>query len=162
MTGGDIDAVAGIAYDAWLANRHYPEWFSTDVEDRVRQSFREFAEEPDAEVLIALEEDRVVGWGARDSRDYPGDPAVGWNYISDLWIDPQWQGRGVGSALLDEFLSRIRAESIDTATIEAVEANLGAIKLYRSKGFVEIWRGEILAPSLGLRVRRVRLEKSLA
>lgn len=162
MAASDVDAVARIGYQAWLSNRPHKDWFRPTVERRVEQSFQDFAARPDAEVIVCLVADVIVGWGARDSRQHPGNQSFGWDYISDLWILPAFQGQGLGTSILRELMARMRTEGIEIATIEAVAANEGALKLYRQIGFHEIWRGEIFSQALGLDTERVLLEKELA
>jgi len=159
MMPEDADAVARIGYESWVEDRFHPEWFGPAVERRVHDAFRKFADDPQADVVVCQVADEIAGWGARDSRDHPGDRSQPWNYISDLWTAPLWQGKGIGTAIIDELLSRMRAEAIETATIEVVEANHKAHRLYLKRGFAEMWRGDTFSETLGLPIRRILLER---
>lgn len=161
MTASDAGAVARIGYEAWKSNRVHESWCEPSVETRVENCFLTFAGCPDAEVVVAVAAGEIIGWGARDSREHPGDRSRGWDYISDLWIAPHWQGKGVGSALLDELLARMRIENLGVACIETDASNDAALSLYKRAGFVEVWQGTDFSPSLGLDQSKVRLEKSL-
>ncbi|MDO9415881.1 GNAT family N-acetyltransferase [Pararhizobium sp.] len=161
MQGFEAGAVARIGFAAWMANRTHADWFLEDVEQRVEASFADFARKPDAEVLVAVAGDTILGWGARDSREHPGDRSRSWNYLSDLWVLPEWQGKGIGSALVAELLARMRADGLEVATIETDHANAQALALYQRLGFTEIGRGKSFSPSLGLNMIRVLLEKLL-
>jgi ribosomal-protein-alanine N-acetyltransferase len=161
MAVSDAEAVARIGFEAWKSNRVHQSWYAEDIETRVEESFLTFARRPDAEVVVALAAGEIVGWGARDSREHPGDRARGWDYISDIWVAPHWQGKGVGSALIGEFIIRMRLENLGVASIEADASNEAALSLYKRRGFAEIWRGTDFAPSLGLNQAKVRLEKAL-
>ncbi len=161
MTASDAGAVARIGFEAWKSNRVYQSWFEPTVETRVEDGFLTFASRPDAEVVLAVTAGETIGWGARDSREHPGDRSRGWDYISDIWIDPQWQGKGVGSALIGELLARMRVENLGVASIETDVSNDAALSLYRKLGFTEVWQGTDFSPSLGLDQAKVRLEKSL-
>ncbi|CAN7404136.1 GNAT family N-acetyltransferase [Rhizobium sp. LjRoot30] len=161
ITSEDADAVARIGYQAWVEHRFHPEWFEPEIERRVLESFHNFALGPQADVVVCQLAGKIAGWGARDSRDHGGDRSHPWNYISDLWISPPWQGKGIGSAIIDELLSRMRAEAIEKATIEVVEANHKAHRLYLHRGFAEIWRGDTFSETLGLPVRRILLERAV-
>lgn len=70
---------------------------------------------------------RVAGWGVR----MPGG-----NNVDEMWVDPDFQGEGAGTALLKLFLPAIRADGHATATIDTHERNAVAIKLYERMGFV--------------------------
>jgi ribosomal-protein-alanine N-acetyltransferase len=161
MTASDAGAVALIGFEAWKSNRIHKNWFEPAVETRVEDGFLTFSSRPDAEVVVAVAAQEVIGWGARDSREHPGDRSRGWDYISDIWIAPPWQGKGVGSALIGELLARMRFENLGVASIETDVSNDAALSLYKRRGFSEIWRGTDFSPSLGLDQAKVRLEKAL-
>lgn len=161
MTASDAGAVARIGFEAWKSNRVHQSWFEPTVETRVEDGFLTFAARPDAEVVVAVTAGNIIGWGARDSREHPGDRSRGWDYVSDIWIAPHWQGKGVGSALIGELLARMRFENLGVASIETDASNDAALSLYRKLGFTEVWQGTEFSPSLGLDQAKVRLEKSL-
>jgi ribosomal-protein-alanine N-acetyltransferase len=162
MAAADADAVATLGFEAWVARRHYPEWFEPEIESRVLASFRDFAHKAEADIVVCLEEGRLAGWGARDNRDSPGDRLAPWDYISDLWVGPQYQGRGVGSSIIAELIARMCGDGLQEAGIEVVEANLGALKLYQRLGFTEVWRGMVESLSLGKPSPRILLKKAIA
>ena len=64
--------------------------------------------------------------------------AIGW--IPNLAVDPAWQGRGLGRALLLYALEFFRASGMQVAKIETLEQNPVGQKLYPSLGFVEVAR----------------------
>jgi ribosomal-protein-alanine N-acetyltransferase len=161
MTASDAGAVARIGFEAWKSNRIHQSWFEPMVETRVEDGFLTFAARPDAEVVVVVAAGEIIGWGARDSREHPGDRSRGWDYISDLWITPHWQGKGVGSVLIGELLARMRFENLGVASIETDASNHAALSLYKRLGFTEVWQGTDFSPSLGLDQSKVRLEKSL-
>jgi ribosomal protein S18 acetylase RimI-like enzyme len=78
--------------------------------------------------LVAETEDGVVGMGNLDLRP---DPAVIWK----LYVRPEAQGTGVGSALMDALLAALPPDR-DTVTIEYLDGNDRAGAFYARKGFV--------------------------
>jgi ribosomal protein S18 acetylase RimI-like enzyme len=64
--------------------------------------------------------------------------AIGW--IPNLAVDPEWQGRGLGRALLLHALEFFRHSGMQVAKIETLEQNPVGQKLYPSLGFVEVAR----------------------
>jgi [ribosomal protein S18]-alanine N-acetyltransferase len=160
MTDADRTGVADVGYSSWHANRHYQEWFDTAVESRVKAWLGTWVKDPKCDIVVCVVDDRVVGWGARDNYEAPGCGAV-LDYISDLWISPDAQGRGMGSAILNALMERMRAEGLARARIEVAQANLRAIDLYVRQGFRETWRGVKMSETLGLPLPRILLEKSL-
>lgn len=160
MTDADRTDVADIGYSSWLANRLYQEWFDPAVETRARTWLRDWVKDPKCDVVVCVADGLVVGWGARDNYEAPGAGAP-LDYISDLWVSPDEQGRGVGSAILTELIDRMRAEGLNRARIEVAQANLRAIDLYVRQGFRETWRGVKMSETLGLPLPRILLEKPL-
>lgn len=56
-------------------------------------------------------------------------------HITMLGIHPQYQGRGLGQALLTSLLTLARLEQANRATLEVNIANAAAVKLYQKLGF---------------------------
>ena len=79
----------------------------------------------------------------------------------DIVVCLDAQGRGMGSAILNELMDRMRAEGLNRARIEVAQANLRAIDLYIRQGFRETWRGVKMSETLGLPLPRILLEKPL-
>ena len=55
--------------------------------------------------------------------------------IEDLYVLPEHQNQGYGTALLDYVITQIQKDGI-TPTLWILENNQGAERLYRRKGFV--------------------------
>lgn len=160
MKDADRTGVAEIGYSSWLANRHYQEWFDPKVEDRARAWLEGWVQNPGCDVVVCIADGSVVGWGARDNYEAPGRGGP-LDYVSDLWVSPETQGRGVGSAILTELMNRMRAERLERARIEVAQANLRALDLYIRQGFRETWRGVKMSETLGLPLPRILLERLL-
>lgn len=160
MTDADRTGVADIGYSSWLANRHYQEWFDPTVETRTRTWLQGWVRDPKCDVVVCVVDGAVVGWGARDNYEEPG-AGTELDYISDLWVSPDAQGRGIGSALLGELFERMRGDRLSRARIEVAQANLRAIDLYVRQGFRETWRGVKMSETLGLPLPRILLERPL-
>ena len=87
-----------------------------------------------ATVLLAYSADRPVGvaicvWGFST---FAGRPSVN---VCDLAVLPDFQGRGIGTALLDEVATRARTRDCAKITLEVHDSNDGAKRLYRRFGF---------------------------
>lgn len=160
MTDADRTGVAEVGYNSWLANRLYQEWFDSAVEVRARSWLRNWVKDPRCDVVVCIADGAVVGWGARDNYEAPGG-GVPLDYVSDLWVSPDTQGRGVGSAILNQLMDRMRGEGLKRARIEVAQANLRAIDLYVRQGFRETWRGVKMSETLGLPLPRILLERPI-
>jgi len=104
-------------------------------------------------ILVAEQDGRLLGWGARECRD---------QQVSDLWVAPHSHGRGVGQLLLEASLSQIAAEGHDHATVETLASNTRAIAFYQRHGFAEVWRAEKFSAALGYAIDKVGMNKSLS
>jgi ribosomal-protein-alanine N-acetyltransferase len=160
MTDADRTGVAEIGYQSWLANRHYQEWFDPAVEERARGWLRQWVLDPKCDIVVCVDDDKVVGWGARDNYEETGC-GRDLDYISDLWVSPDAQGRGIGSAILGKLFDRMRRDGLGRARIEVAQANLRAIDLYVRQGFRETWRGVKMSETLGLPLPRILMERAL-
>ena len=76
------------------------------------------------EVFVAEDEGRAVAWAALIAR---GDPM----WLDDLWVDPEWIGRGIGSLLFRHVLDRAR--SLGGERVEW-EAEPNAVGFYEKLG----------------------------
>jgi GNAT superfamily N-acetyltransferase len=78
--------------------------------------------------VVALTGDDAVGMGR-----LVGD-GVKYFYVQDVAVDPAWQGRGVGQAIVDALLAWIGEVAPSTAFV-GLFATEGAMPLYRRNGF---------------------------
>jgi len=85
--------------------------------------------------LKAVEFGEMIGFVAGDTR-----PANGAAWISTIGVDPRYQRRGIGRALLEACEARIKLPRIK---LTVRMSNYGAIALYEQEGYhiSEIWHG---------------------
>lgn len=96
-----------------------------------RQSFWEEASHTDAYYLIARDVDRdnlIVAYAGCWVLANEG-------HITNVAVDPDYQGQGLGRRLMNELTSRVKALGVDSMTLEVRPSNTVAIKLYTSLGF---------------------------
>ena len=103
-----------------------------------RQSFWEEASHTDAYYLIARDVDRdnlIVAYAGCWVLANEG-------HITNVAVDPDYQGQGLGRRLMNELTSRVKALGVDSMTLEVRPSNTVAINLYtsivRTKNFVWI------------------------
>lgn len=153
MQEADRIAVGFIGFSAWQSSSAFDDsYLDPAVIERVRGEFEDFARTTNCDVVVAEIDGNIVGWGARD-----GQP----HYISDLWVHPQWQGHGIGRALIDHFLASMRSAHLPYASIGTHARNHAAIRLYERCGFETIWRGTAWSKSMQVELERVRMQKML-
>ncbi len=101
--------------------------FGTWDEDERRREF--YAGFPLDRAMVILLRDEVVGGVDMERR------ADCWS-LNNIEIAPGWQGRGIGTALIEDLLARARAESLPVE-LEVYRVN-HARRLYERLGFVEV------------------------
>lgn len=91
--------------------------------------------------LVADAGGEIVGMASFGERD--GDPVL-WR----LYVVPDWQGRGMGSALLRAVLGRL-PPAAHRLQVEYADGNEPAAAFYRANGFREIGRhASMLGPDV--------------
>ena len=99
-----------------------------------RQSFWEEASHTDAYYLIARDVDRdnlIVAYAGCWVLANEG-------HITNVAVDPDYQGQGLGRKLMNELTSRVKALGVDSMTLEVRPSNTVAINLYTSLGFCSV------------------------
>jgi ribosomal protein S18 acetylase RimI-like enzyme len=59
------------------------------------------------------------------------------SFVKDLVVGPEWQGRGLGAALLTTAMRVLRESGAQHVGLKVVTANSGARRLYDRMGFAE-------------------------
>lgn len=95
----------------------------------------------------------VAGWAAREHFN---------EAISDFWIDPEFQRRGVGSRLLGDIERLIEEKGFETIRLETHAQNEPAVAFFRYHGYSIRWLSVSYAPKLDREVQSVGLQKQLA
>lgn len=91
----------------------------------------------------------------------------GW--IGGMGVAPEARGGGAGRVLMDAVLERARARGLSDVTLEVLEQNAPAIRIYEAIGFADRRRLEVWArppgpatPEAGVDVRDLPVERVLA
>ncbi len=89
---------------------------------------------PDVVRLKAVENGQMVGFIAGDPR-----PSQGFSWIATIGVLPEYQGNGIGRALLRACESRLHTPRL---RLSVRIGNTAAIRLYEQEGYqhVDIWR----------------------
>lgn len=93
----------------------------------------ERADDPDRFVYVAELDGEVAGFVAGERRQHwSGEHEV---YIGELVTHPDYEGQGVGRALIDAVTGHARQLGLSTITLETGAANSAARAFYRRLGF---------------------------
>lgn len=116
------------------------------------QPFDAFVRTLGRRLLVADVGGLPVGAGADDHEE---------GHITDLWVAPEHQGHGVGSALLAALEARIARTGSRAARLEVLTANVRALALYRYRGYRPEWRGLKLDRGIGIALHKTGMVKPL-
>ena len=148
---GDQEAIAAINRRAWsggitthelIEQRHGPidgrSWIEHTV-DAVAAHMRQ----PDVTTFVAEVESRIVGYAAAQvmppaSRGETPAPDVG--IVSYNAVDPDYQGQGIGTALIQRVLSYLQEQGARVLAVWTLEADEPARRIYERLGFEELTR----------------------
>lgn len=135
------DGAALGRYGAALARQHHgfdPQRFMLpgEVEAGYRQWLLKEAAHPRAVVLVAVREGEVVGYayGRLEARD--------WNLLldahgafHDLWVDDSAREAGVGAALAEGLVEKLRALGAPRVVLHTASGNAAAQRLFTRLGW---------------------------
>lgn len=93
-------------------------------DDEIRAVWAGALSDPEIEVYLA-ESDGVAA----------GSVSVGDEYLRTLYVRPSHQGRGIGSALHDLALERLRARGVQRAKLWTLEHNHSGRRFYERRGW---------------------------
>ncbi|HEY1367172.1 MAG TPA: GNAT family N-acetyltransferase [Gaiellaceae bacterium] len=93
-------------------------------DDAIREVWREALADPLVEVYVAEEEGAAVG-----------SVSVGHGYLRTIYVVPAWWSKGVGSALHDHALDRLRALGAREARLWTLVENNPARGFYERRGW---------------------------
>jgi ribosomal-protein-alanine N-acetyltransferase len=148
----DAARLGEIGFEAWKNSAFgIKDAGRTDAE-KLRREFGQFCAEKPETIILAIAGREYLGWGARETSDQT---------ISDLWVAPTAQGRGVGAVLLGALEEAIAIEGFDHAELETYAGNAGAVRFYSRLGYEPVWRGMKFTASLNYDLDKIRFRKML-
>ena len=123
-------------YERTLEPRLRP---GAEIADEYWRRLRAKCTEQGGATFIAQADGEIAGYVTVLARvPYEGldDPPGEYAYVSDLYVSPQFRGRGCARALLARAEQHARARGAREIRIGALASNTPARELYRSAGFV--------------------------
>jgi ribosomal protein S18 acetylase RimI-like enzyme len=99
------------------------------------------------DIIVATRAERVVGFAYRNLA-----------MIEDLWVDPPFQGQGIGRELLRSAAGAIRVDGYRTASLDCLEANTRARRFYEREQWRPAFRHTTWSQSLKRQIPRIRFE----
>jgi ribosomal protein S18 acetylase RimI-like enzyme len=136
----DSEAIARAHVAAWKAAYRgvFPEEYLNDLtaEDRLpwwRERLASY-ENVGHHILVVEDDGQVVGFASGGPSD-GDDPRAA--ELWQLYLDPKAWGRGLGAAVFDELVSRLRSDGFASAVLWVAPENRRARRLYEGRGWVD-------------------------
>lgn len=104
--------------------------FSTPWKDA---TFRGLMRRTDTDLYVAELEDRIVGYAACWT-------VIDQSELGNVAVAPDARGRGIGGALVDAVVERVKERGAHELFLEVRESNHGAQSIYRVRGFTVVGR----------------------
>lgn len=148
----DAAVLAAIGMRAWESA--VAGWIDTALmRVNAERAFAAFTQRSYLTIDVAEQGGQVTAWAARENFD---------NHITDLWVDPIWQGQGFGRMLLEKLEAEIGAQDYGSVRIETHSQNTHAIEFLKRQGYAISWMTAAWSPQLDRDVDTVGLVKALA
>jgi len=145
----DVAALAQIGLRAW----EQAAMGVADLEalrENARTAFLQFLAANWVTVTVAESGGYLAGWAARERMD---------EEITDLWVDPAMQRRGVGTALLAAIEDEMRRSGFETADLQTHARNAPALAFFRKHGYAVNWLSVTYSPRLDRDVESVGMRR---
>ena len=147
----DVPALVGIGVEAW--GQAVSGVADLQVRrDHARDAFQQFLANRWLRVSIAEADGLPAGWAAREALD---------DEITDLWIAPLRQRKGLGSALLAAMEAEIVAAGFEAARLQTHARNVAAVSFFRKHGYTVSWLSIAYSQRLDRDVESVGLSRQL-
>ncbi|NKK90901.1 GNAT family N-acetyltransferase [Rhizobium leguminosarum bv. viciae] len=148
----ELEELADIGLASW--RKGILPLVTADVVSRIEgdNPFIPFLREQGGNILVAEINRALAGLGASEHSD---------NHISDIWVAPKHEGKGVGSALVAALEVRFRSQGFREATIRVSADNARALSLYLHLGYRATWRGFNHDPILDVTLEKIDMAKPL-
>ena len=153
---GDAPLLARIHCTSWAATYRglMPEAYLAQWTDPVRREgiWRERLSSGDRETLICLAGGRPAGFFSLAGPDKDLGAAV--RELRAIYLLPEWQGQGVGSAAMDFIVPHAREQGYTALSLWVLRENARAVRFYLRHGFMPDGQAKTLAAQAPVFVER--------
>jgi len=123
-----------------------------ELRGNARVAFESFTQSAWGAITLAECDGAIAGWAARENFD---------DTITDFWIAPSFQRRGIGSQLLIEVERQITERGFASAKLESHSQNEAAVSFFCKHGYRVSWLSVKYLQKLDREVQSIGLEKQL-
>ncbi len=122
----DASSLADVAFGAWQHDLLPLLPPRAGARESERRRFEMVVRETNDRILVAEAGGKVVGWVSR---------ARGRSYIPFLMVEPESQGRGIGTLLLRRMEAMLELEGNDRVQLDTLADNVRAVNFYQRQGY---------------------------
>jgi len=97
-----------------------------------KTKYAERAKDPNWILLVAIENNKVVGFVGAIEND--SEPLSYQKQIRSMYVGPDWQRQGVGSALFKAITTELKKIGANSVMLWCIRANVGACSFYEKHG----------------------------
>lgn len=142
MQPADIDRILEITRIAWgdytlhkLKEDKHGLIGNRDWAERKMAEVKSFCEGYPENVIVAVEDDRVVGYATfiMNKEDKSGE-------VGNNAVDPLFQGKGIGTSMIGWIIDCFRREGMRMACVSTLAHDVPAQRMYEKNGFKELAR----------------------
>jgi ribosomal protein S18 acetylase RimI-like enzyme len=109
---------------------------SDDAEEKFGKMIGERIDKDDSLVLVAVEDDQVVGYSlSYVTQNPPVVKSMESGFISDLAVTTDYRRRGIGGLLLKETLAWFKSRGLKLVYLRVLAKNEGARAFWKKHGF---------------------------
>jgi ribosomal protein S18 acetylase RimI-like enzyme len=129
----EIEAITGMWLDLAAEQLQYGSHLRVEAN---RETIRiDLARHVASETVLVACEEEVVGFVSFEMADGVFEERVRRGRIQNLYVEPGWRDRGVGSALLEAAETALEDAGAEAIVVEAMAPNERARRLYERRGY---------------------------
>ncbi|MEM2027975.1 MAG: GNAT family N-acetyltransferase, partial [Candidatus Bathyarchaeia archaeon] len=129
---GDVDSFVKLYIESYRGLEEYAYISREDIKDYFRWLFKR-----DPEGFFVVELDEPVAFMACDANWFSHFEGEFLGEIHELFVHPNYRGRGIGSMLIGEATNYARKKDRNLVGLWVGVKNISAKEFYKKKGFIE-------------------------
>lgn len=146
----DIRTLAALGVIAWEQAFAAAGEVTNHLREKAEATYFGFCEQYWPIIIAAEADGEVVGWAALEA---------GQNKITDLWVLPNFQRHGVGSALLSELEKQAIAREFDEIDLETHAKNAPALSFFKKHEYAISGLKSTYSPTMDKSVDTLEMRK---